>query len=266
MLSKWVMGLLGTAIAIGGLAACESPDESDNDNLIEPQGSASQGLQKDRGGSNGDFDYCSGTIPCDPGEGDCDSDAQCTGGSVCGTDNGPLFNFPTGWDVCVAPHCTDRTRNADELFIDCGGADCGTCVLVPFPLSTCDGTNGEYNFCSTACPCGQVGQGDCDDDSECGGNGLVCKHQTGAAFGMPANWDNCVEAHCRNGTQDSTEIGKDCGGPGCDPCITPAGCGNGVRQPGEACDDGNRTTETTCPAGQTSCQICNSTCTQVLTI
>lgn len=43
-------------------------------------------------------------------------------------------------------------------------------------------------------------------------------------------------------------------------------CGNGVEETGEACDDGNTTTETTCPGGQTSCTVCNADCSAEVTV
>ena len=42
-----------------------------------------------------------------------------------------------------------------------------------------------------------------------------------------------------------------------------ASCGNGIVEAGEACDDGNNTTEASCPGGVTNCTICSSTCTLV---
>jgi cysteine-rich repeat protein len=44
-------------------------------------------------------------------------------------------------------------------------------------------------------------------------------------------------------------------------------CGDGVRHaPDEACDDGNLVTETACPYGQPTCTMCNSGCTQSLSL
>jgi cysteine-rich repeat protein len=42
-----------------------------------------------------------------------------------------------------------------------------------------------------------------------------------------------------------------------------ASCGNGIVEAGEACDDGNLVTETSCPGGATTCTICTATCTLV---
>jgi len=46
----------------------------------------------------------------------------------------------------------------------------------------------------------------------------------------------------------------------------PAVCGDGIMATSEVCDDANTVTETTCPTGQTSCIVCNSTCTAMLNL
>ena len=45
-------------------------------------------------------------------------------------------------------------------------------------------------------------------------------------------------------------------------------CGDGVvdTSAGEVCDDGNTTTETSCPYGDATCSACNSTCSAPLTL
>ena len=44
----------------------------------------------------------------------------------------------------------------------------------------------------------------------------------------------------------------------------PAICGNGIPEPGEACDDGNTVTEVACGYGEPTCQGCDATCTAVV--
>ncbi|MBX2803523.1 MAG: hypothetical protein KTR31_37930 [Myxococcales bacterium] len=44
---------------------------------------------------------CSAASPCPAGSGDCDSDAECQAGTVCGNDIGPTFGFPDLSDVCI---------------------------------------------------------------------------------------------------------------------------------------------------------------------
>ena len=53
-------------------------------------------------GDNGDYHYCSEACPCDAGEGDCDSDAECSAGNHCQDDVGASYGFTASIDVCEA--------------------------------------------------------------------------------------------------------------------------------------------------------------------
>lgn len=75
---------------------------------------------------NSHNNHCTVTCPCASGEGDCDGNAQCQAGLVCGNNNSRKFNFPPGIDFCVPPHCINGVQDAGETAIDCGGA-CGSC-------------------------------------------------------------------------------------------------------------------------------------------
>jgi hypothetical protein len=178
-------------------------------------------------GAPGAANFCDNCL-CSSGQGDCDSSAECAAGLACGTDNGPVFGLPTGYDVCVAPHCTNGTLDAadGETSIDEGGA-CGT-------RGSCNGTLGATDYCF-GCKCAS-GEGDCDSNAECG-SGLTCAVDNGPKFGLPAGYDVCVPPHCTNRRKDtaSGETGVDVGGP----CEAPASnCGNGAVDSGEVCDDG----------------------------
>lgn len=107
--------------------------------------------------------HCSADCPCEVGEGDCDSNAQCRTGLVCRSNTGANYGLPAEYDMCEAPDaCPDMN--------------------VASPSTT---------FCAdSSCPC-TYGQGDCDSDLECGG-GLVCRHEAGPAVGLPAGYDICV--------------------------------------------------------------------------
>lgn len=50
--------------------------------------------------TNGHHSYCSKANPCEEGEGDCDSNAECLGGLVCGDDNGAEYGLDPWVDVC----------------------------------------------------------------------------------------------------------------------------------------------------------------------
>ncbi len=45
--------------------------------------------------------FCRDCAPCQPGQGDCDSDQDCVPGSVCAQNVGPEFGFGPAIDVCV---------------------------------------------------------------------------------------------------------------------------------------------------------------------
>ena len=70
-----------------------------------------------------------------------------------------------------------------------------------------------------------------------------------------------------NGVLDASEVQPPryvCNGVAGTP-PTPV-CGNGTVEPGEQCDDGNTTTETACPRGQSTCAVCNADCSASLTL
>lgn len=99
---------------------------------------------------------------------DCKKDADCASGSC---DALPPHR-------CLADHCRDNHKSADETDSDCGGScvDCGD------------------------------GHG-CKADSDCESG--VCKLDRGGL---------CYSKTCMNGVQDSGETDLDCGGGQCDGC------------------------------------------------
>lgn len=220
---------------VGMLAVLACAQEPDDPRLTD-EGQA--GLRKSLGGTNGDFDYCNNSI-CLAGEGDCDRDSECASGLVCTANVGAQFGLPENWDFCLAPTCTNGVTDGDETARDCGGS-CGPCV--------CGGTLGSSTFCTSACPC-STGQGDCDSSSQCM-TGLVCGTNNGPKFGFSATIDACVPSHCTNRIRDMNEIGVDCGGADCGNCVVE--CQNGIVDPGEACDDGNRRNGDAC---ETNCTL-----------
>jgi hypothetical protein len=167
---------------------------------------------------NGGASFCSANCPCEEGQGDCDSAAECGAGMTCYTDAGGAFPG-TGLDAeddvcatCLPPagngtidycnaSCTcsegegDCDSNTDcdaglRCFLDVG-ADFG----LPADTDVCaacapDSLNGKFDFCSASCPCNH-GQGDCDSNAECA-PGLTCVNDVGATFGLPADTDVCV--------------------------------------------------------------------------
>jgi len=206
--SCFVLATLHLASCTGGLD--EDPLTQDDPGALGEDGDVSsvqQPLPKGTVGAvNGQNDYCaSAANPCVSGEGDCDSNAQCTGGAVCVADNGANFGFRPDVDVCAPAHCDNGILDAGlgETSADCGGP-CGTCA------ANCTGTPGGNSFC-TSCLCAS-GQGDCDANAECQ-TGLICGTNNGPGFGLRADFDVCVPAQCENGQQDNGETGVDSGGP-----------------------------------------------------
>ncbi len=114
-------------------------------------------------GDPGGWSYCTDDCPCDVGEGDCDSDSQCAPGLVCHHDVGLSYGYASSaMDVCDMPTV---------------GGDCH------------NGSNGGWSYCTASCPC-DVGEGDCDSDSQCMA-GLICRHNVGAQYGFSSAMDIC---------------------------------------------------------------------------
>jgi len=113
-----------------------------------------------------DSAYCTSSCPCGQGEGDCDSDAECTGNLVC--------RQKSGTDVCVSPGGVGGSEPPPSA----------SCTQAPKFIS--NGGTG-YGAC----------EGDCDRDSDCDG-GLVC-FQANTGDSIPgcrgrssSNTDVCV--------------------------------------------------------------------------
>src|SRR5689334_13205904 len=128
---------LGCSLIGALLCACtnSAPPPAAEPGLTEASAAAPEpsgnGLRKGTPGAhNGDADYCNFGAAAGPScvakEGDCDSNGECTGGTICVTDNGGRFNMNQQYEVCVAPHCNDHILNGGEAEIDCGGPDCGS--------------------------------------------------------------------------------------------------------------------------------------------
>lgn len=177
---------------------------------------------KDQGGTNGFFDYCDGATLCDQGEGDCDTDGQCSGGLSCVDNLGDNFGFSWTTDVCAPAHCANDVLDGDETAADFGGS-CG---------AVCGGTLNTPDYCRPGCECA-VGEGDCDVDADCD-TGLVCGIDRGAEYGQIWSADVCVPSSCDNGVQDGGETGIDVGGS-CGTCGGANGDQEGYCTPGCPC-------------------------------
>ena len=217
------LGVVGVAVSCGS----PSSDGREADDYV---GTESFGVSKCSGGTNSDGNYCSTTCTCVAGEGDCDSDAECTGGSVCCSKKGTQFGLPFNVDVCAPAHCRNKIKDADETQPDCGGScgtHCGanTCASLP--------ANGNAGHCTAACPCG-ADEGGCTAATQCQ-SGLTCKLSSGAFFNMPANLGVCIPKTCSDKIKNGDETAVDCGGS-CPPCsggssTTPVSFGGAQNDP-----------------------------------
>merc|ERR1719312_53749 len=126
-------------------------------------------------GGNDAWSCCSQSNQCGLGGGDCDTDADCKSGLMCGTDN-----------------CRDFHANAHQY------ADC--CI----EELKCKGGNSDWNCCTSQNPC-PINQGDCDSDSDCQ-DGLVCGKDNCQAIYPNAHpaADCCIKRapRCDGGTDD----------------------------------------------------------------
>jgi hypothetical protein len=165
--------------------------------------------------------FCNPACPCEAGEGDCDTNADCATGLACVNDVGALYGFARGVDVCQGDCHTSAAGSASYCTSACpceaGEGDCDTnaecaegtwceqvvgtdfCVecgtLRGVPLSP-----GHEQFCSPACPCG-AGLGDCDTDADCE-EGLHCQDNAGLRYGYSYNTDVC-QADCHSSAAGS---------------------------------------------------------------
>lgn len=134
------------------------------------------------GGTQACDGQCSPACPCAEGEGDCDTDADCTGDLVCPANGeGPEFCEQPGDTGSCDGRCS-ATCPCAEGEGDCDrDADCAGELVCPRDTDgpefceqpgNDDGDTRCEGQCSADCPCGE-GEGDCDRDEDCAGD-LVC--------------------------------------------------------------------------------------------
>jgi len=135
---------------------------------------------------------------CKEGEGDCDSDAECSPGLKCGSGNCRGLGFDSTDDCCYDPRQTVQGQGGR-----CDGGD-----------SCCSG-GGQ---CS-------LGEGDCDDDRECS-QGLVCGTDNCQGAGFDST-DDCCRQRCYGGDTCCTEQNACREGEG--DCDQDSDCAPGLR-------------------------------------
>ncbi len=170
-------------------------------------------------------DPCAGGV-CD-GTGEC---VECVEAEDC---DDPLQGCMR--NTCISIDCGDSQRNGTETDIDCGGPTCPPCAD---GLGCGAATDCESGVCADGGGGFKCQVADCDDGVQNGG-------ETDVDCGGP-----CVagdDKKCADG--DGCAVAADCVSGVCDmgtnTCSAPS-CGDGVVQPGEACDDGNMVNGDTC--------------------
>merc|ERR1712133_90813 len=123
---------------------------------------------------NYDVECCSADVPCGLGEGDCDSDDECSGDLVCGTNN----CITTGTDFTPQADCCELPSTPGF-----GNPNCLPSAIPEFAITHKQRNGHLKECCSEEHPCG-VGEGDCDNDNECEGE-LTCGKNNCANFPSP---------------------------------------------------------------------------------
>jgi hypothetical protein len=193
--------------------------------------------------------------------------ARCAVGKTCqtGSDCASGFCAKKGLlGVCVADHCKDGVKDADESGIDCGGSRCGKCqtgtmsaVAQDCASGVSDGTFCVANVCLDRKQSAGESDVECGGTSSCGrcGVGMACTAHTDCSVG-PIHTTICVSGKCvrpgapscddgaRNGKEADVDCGavcsKKCGDA--QTCGAASDCASGVctggRCAASACTDG----------------------------
>lgn len=119
----------------------------------------------------GNWTACSDDAPCGKGQGDCDSDTECTAGHFCAQDVGANYGGHQMMDVC------------EEI--------------------ECHPAHMDWNCCGPNARC-EVGRGDCDTDADCYSG--YCREDAGAIYGVTATFDVCDERPSLAPTAKPTDV------------------------------------------------------------
>jgi hypothetical protein len=216
----------------------------------------------------------------------------CNAAHACGTTNAVLGTDCTdgsgvvcdGNGTCVATHCNDGVKDADETDTDCGGS-CGATCKDTGPQQKCkvagDCISGVCSGTPLVCQppaCNDGVRNGAETDKDCGGgtcpkcaDQLRCGLNTDCAndFCFGTGPGTCVS--CADGLLDGNETAKDCGGPQCDAQGKTCGAGLACGVQGDCtnqsgCTGSTYTSPTTCSTNvcvagtQTSCAATGKVC------
>jgi hypothetical protein len=159
---------------------------------------------------NGNCVACNAPAQCPAPTTACRTAATCTG-HVCGftnaakgtacTDGGGVVCDGNG--TCVAAHCTDGVKDADETDLDCGGATCGKCAIDKGCNSATDCVDA-----TTGCAGGSFTAANTCTGNKCTAHVTVCSGSTSkcdatagcvqcnAPTDCPAGANECSTATC----------------------------------------------------------------------
>ncbi len=186
----------------------------------------------------------------------------------------PDFDFGDGPSTSFGgkgnpDHCSNRTKDADETDVDCGGLDCDECGLGRECAVNGDCENGSCTGgkCQAAKCTDRVKNG-LETDVDCGGpgtgcapcgTGRICEKNSNCASGVCLDGE-CQAPTCKDRTKNQGEVDVDCGGE-CGPCEVGRTCfedddcrdsSSSAEFPAEAvCNDG--ACELVCKGKQRDC-------------
>jgi parallel beta-helix repeat protein len=215
-----------------------------------------------RNGTESDVD-CGGTDATCPRCADhvhCIHATDCTSG-VCGVD----LSLPNPHIACLAPTCSDATKNGAESDVDCGGAN-GVCPRCAVGRACTGAVDCASGFClNGACvtpTCTDGYRNGSESDVDCGdadgvcprcADHLQCVRQSDCTSGvcgidasLPTPATACLPPTCSDATKNGLESDVDCGGVDrvCPRCAAGQACRANVDCAGRFCLNGTCVTPT----------------------
>ena len=178
------------------------------------------------------YSCCTSANPCSLGQGDCNSNDECGGTLTCGSNN-CLNDFgfgDSGLDCCINDNEANIANNAAAISSNAAGisnnaagisnnaagisnnaasissndAEISIISNDVAEATRCTAADWSYSCCTTSNPC-SLGKGDCNSDSECGGDLICGKNNCLREFGFgDSGLDCCIDGlrhHVSEGTQ-----------------------------------------------------------------